>query len=81
MPEEFKTRQKKKRIYNTILKPAIVYSSEVWHMHKTKKNKLLAVEMDFWRRAARRSKWEQVKNEDVRRYINVTKTNVEDIET
>ena len=70
----------KKKIYNTILKPVVIYGSEVWQLTQKIKNNLLAVEMDFWRRSARKSRVEHVKNEDIRRQMKVSGSIIEDIE-
>lgn len=72
--------QNKKRIYNAILRPVLTYGAEVWQLSKKQKNSLLAVEMDFWRRAAGRSRMEHTRNEEIRRQMNVERTLVEDIE-
>ncbi|XP_072379150.1 uncharacterized protein [Diabrotica undecimpunctata] len=60
-----------KRMYNTILKPVIVYGSEVWPLSQKLKGDLLAAEMGFWRRATGKSRLEHMRNEDIRNQMNV----------
>lgn len=69
----------KTRIYNTIVKSIIVYSSEVWPLKVRTTNMLEATEMDYWRRAAGKSRMDRVTNERIREIMNVKHTIVEDI--
>jgi hypothetical protein len=47
----------------------MVYGSELWVENKSKKKKLQAVEMDYLRRCARKSKLERVPSEETRRIM------------
>ena len=42
------TRNREKKIYNTIIKVTLLYGSETWRMTKAEKRKLLALEMDAY---------------------------------
>lgn len=52
-----------------------------WPMTWNVKKKLLAIEMNFCRTAESGSGQRDVKNEDIRRYVKVTKIIIEDIKT
>jgi hypothetical protein len=45
----------------------MMYGSELWVENKSQKNKLRAVEMDYLRRRARKSKLNRFSNEEIRR--------------
>lgn len=72
-------KKNKTRIYDTIVKSIIVYSSEVWPLKVRTEKMLEATEMDYWRRAAGKSRMERVTNERIREIMNVEHTIVEDI--
>ena len=71
----------KKLIYNTILRSIVTYSSEVWQMKKSMEKMLMATEMDFWRRAAGKSRIEKMRNDRIREIMGVGHTIVDDIKT
>ncbi|XP_044760850.1 uncharacterized protein LOC123318297 [Coccinella septempunctata] len=75
------SKDNKKRIYNTIVRSMITYGSEVWRLKKRMENVLLATEMDFWRRAAGRSRTERIRNERIRDIMGIKHTIVDDIRT
>jgi hypothetical protein len=58
------SKDNKKRIYNTIIKSIVTYSSEIWPLKERSENMLLTTEMDFWRRSAGRSRRERIRNEN-----------------
>lgn len=67
-------------IYDTIVKSTLTYGSEVWQINKAMERKLLATEMDFLRRAARKSRLERVTNEEIRRITKKEETIMEEIQ-
>jgi hypothetical protein len=54
--------------------PFIQFVSETWSLNTQQANKLLATEMDFWRRSARKSRKEKVQNITIREVMEVGKT-------
>lgn len=74
------SKENKTRIYNTIVKAITTYSSEVWPLKETTKKMLKATEMDYWRRAAGRSRMERIPNERIREVMKVKHTIVDDIQ-
>lgn len=75
------SKDNKQRIHNSIVKNIIIYGSEVWQMKDRTENFLKATEMDFWRRAAGRSRREKVTNEIIREIMGVKHTIMDDIKT
>jgi hypothetical protein len=53
-------KKKEKCIYDTIIKCITIYGCEVWQI---KEKNLLALEIIFWHRSARKSRREKVRNE------------------
>jgi hypothetical protein len=51
---------KKKHIYQASVQNILLYGAETWTLNIQQANKLLATEMDFWRRSARKSRKEKV---------------------
>ena len=49
-------------------------------MNQQHANRLTAVEMDFWRRAARKSKLERIRNTEIRRMMHAERTIMDGIE-
>ena len=74
------TKKGKKLIHNTIFESIISYGSEVWQLNQKQKNKLLVTEMDFWRRSARVSRQDRIRNERIRDIMGVGEDIVEKIE-
>lgn len=72
-------KENKVKIYNSIVKSTITYSAEVWPLKDRTEKMLRATEMDYWRRAAGRSRRERVTNERIREVMGVTHTIVDDI--
>jgi hypothetical protein len=50
----------KKLMYQDFIQSILLYGSETWALNTQQANKLLATEMDFWRRSARKSRKEKV---------------------
>ena len=46
------SKKNKTTIYKTIVESIVTYGSEVWEVSKKNCSRLLALEMDFWRRSA-----------------------------
>ena len=67
-------------IYKPILESIVLYGSEVWAMNQQHANRLTAVEMDFWRRAARKSRMERIRNMEIRRMMHAERTIMDEIE-
>ncbi|XP_044766437.1 uncharacterized protein LOC123322558 [Coccinella septempunctata] len=75
------SKENKTRIYNTIVKSVITYSSEVWSIKANTEKMLMATEMDFWRRSAGKSRMERVRNDRIREIMGVKGNIVDDIRT
>ena len=71
----------KTNIYNTIVKSTITYGSETWHLKSGTIHKLHSTEMDFWRRSARISRREKIRNTVIREKMKVKGSLAEDIKT
>lgn len=69
----------KHKIYNTIVKCVVTYGCEVWQFGAALERSLLATEMNFWRRSARRSRLERIRNDRIREVMNVNHTIIDDI--
>lgn len=54
------------KIYNTITVPIITYACENWTLRKKDESKINAMEMKHLRRLAGKTKWDRIKNEDIR---------------
>ncbi|XP_060528291.1 uncharacterized protein LOC132703178 [Cylas formicarius] len=75
------TRRNKHLIYNTIIKSIVTYSSEVWPPKERNMKTLEATKMDFWRKAAGRSRTERVPSEAIRTTMKVGHTILDEIRT
>nr|XP_018916932.1 PREDICTED: uncharacterized protein LOC109043975 [Bemisia tabaci] len=75
------SKEKKRMIYNTIIKSILTYGSEEWPMKERTKKILKATEMDFWRRSAGISRRDHVRNERVREIMNAEQNIVHEIMT
>jgi hypothetical protein len=51
--------------------------AEIWTLNTQQANKLLATEMEFWRRSARKSRKEKVRNVTIREIMEVRKNILE----
>jgi hypothetical protein len=67
-------------IYKSTVESIMLYVSETWTLKRTKQNKLLAAEMDYWRRSARKSRRERIRNTVIREMMEVEKTILERME-
>jgi hypothetical protein len=67
-------------MYQALVQSILLYGAETWTLNTQQANKLLATEMDFWRRSARKSKKEKVRNVTIGEIMEVGKNILEIIE-
>jgi hypothetical protein len=67
-------------MYQASVQSILLYGAETWTLDTQQANKLLATEMDFWRRSARKSRKEKVRNGTIREIMDVGKNILEIIE-
>jgi hypothetical protein len=67
-------------MYQALVQSILLYVAETWTLNTQQANKLLATEMDFWRRSARRSRKETVRNGTIKMIMEVGKNILEVIE-
>lgn len=60
------SRENKLIIYNTIVSPIMLYSSETWTIQRNHRSKLTAAEMKVLRKIANKTKFDHIKNENIR---------------
>ncbi|XP_030753967.1 uncharacterized protein LOC115880813 [Sitophilus oryzae] len=72
--------ERKHLLYNAIFKSVVLYRCETWQINKTLERKLLALEMDFWRRSAGKSRIERITHERIREIMGAKKTILDEIE-
>jgi hypothetical protein len=53
-------------MYQALVQSILLYGAETWTLNTQEANKLLANEMDFWRRSARKSRKEKFRNGTIR---------------
>jgi hypothetical protein len=53
-------------MYQALVQSILIYGAETWTLNTQQANKLLATEMDFWRRHARKSRKEKVRHVTIR---------------
>ena len=70
----------KRIIYNSLVQSVMLYGAETWTLDRPHANKLLSTEMDYWRRAARKSRMDKVRNQRIREIMKVDKNILEVIE-
>jgi hypothetical protein len=63
-----------------LVQSILLYGAETWTLNTQQANKLLATEMDFWRRSARKSREYKVRNVIIREIMEVGKNILEVIE-
>jgi hypothetical protein len=49
-------------MYQALVQSILLYGAETWTLNTQQEKKLLATEMDFWRRSARKSREKKVRN-------------------
>lgn len=75
------TKKTKHMIYHSIVESIATYGAEVWELNKRDQDRLLALEMDFWRRSSGTSRLEHKRNDEIRQNMEVEKTIIDTIET
>lgn len=68
------TRRTKTVIYKTIVESICTYGAETWELTQRDRSRLMAVEMDYWRRSCRISRLDHVRNDTIREMMNVEGT-------
>lgn len=61
-------------IFKTIFQSIVLYGAETWTVNPHHNRKLIATEMDFWRRAARKSRIERIRNSEIRKIMKAEET-------
>jgi hypothetical protein len=64
-------------MYQDLVQSILLYGAETWTLNTQQANKLLATEMDFWRKSARKSRKEKVRNVTIREVMEVRKNILE----
>jgi hypothetical protein len=64
-------------MYQALVQSILLYGAETWTLNTQQASKLLATEMDFWRRFARKSRKEKVRNVTIREIMKVGKNILE----
>jgi hypothetical protein len=67
----------KKRMYQALAQSILLYGAETWALNSKQENKLLASEIDFWRRSAKKSRKEKVRNGTIRAIVEMGKNILE----
>ncbi|XP_030754900.1 uncharacterized protein LOC115881517 [Sitophilus oryzae] len=68
------SRRIKQMMYNCIFESVCPYGSETWELTRRNKDRLLALEMDYWRRSSRTSRLDYVRNVCIREQMQVNGT-------
>ena len=64
------TAKTKTHIYHAIVKSTIIYAAETWRLKAKTVSKLNSIEMDFWRRSARISRKDKIRNIIIKQRLN-----------
>ena len=75
------TSKTKTHIYHAVVKSTITYAAETWCLKAERIAKLNSTEMDFWRRSARISMKDKIRNTIIKEKMNVTRSLLDDIKT
>jgi hypothetical protein len=75
------TPKTKTHIYRAIVKSTIRYAAETWCLKAKMVAKLNSTEMDFWRRSARISRKDKIRNTIIKQKMNATRSILDDINT
>jgi hypothetical protein len=67
-------------MYQALVQSILLYGAEAWTLNTQQANKLLATEMDFWRRSARNSRKGKARNVTIREIMEVRKNILQVIE-
>jgi hypothetical protein len=69
------------KIIIIIVKSTITYAAETWRLKAKMIAKLNSTEMDFWRRSARISRKDNIRNIIIKQKMKVTRSLLDDIKT
>jgi len=75
------TRKTKTHIYHATVKSTFTYAAETWCLKAKTVAKLISTEMDFWRRSARISRKDKIRNTIIKQQMNVARSLLDDIKT
>ena len=75
------TLKTKTRIYHAVVKSTITYAAETWCLKAKTVAKLNSTEMDFWRRSARISRKDKIRNNIIKQNMSITRSLLDDIRT
>jgi len=75
------TPKTKTHIYHAIVKSTITYATETWCLKAKTVAKLNSTEMVFWRRSARISRKDKIRNTIIKQKMDVTRSLLDDIKT
>jgi hypothetical protein len=67
-------------MYQALVQSILLYGAETWTLNTQQANKLLATEMEFWRRSARKSRKEKFRHGTITAIMEVRKNILEVIE-
>jgi ribonuclease HII len=73
------TKNRKKMIYNSMVKSVLIYGAETWSLSEDDRRRINAAEMDSLRRSARISKLDRKTNEYIRDKMDTQDTILDDI--
>jgi hypothetical protein len=75
------TLKTKTHIYYEIVKSTITYAAETWCLKAKTTAKLNSTQMDLWRRSAGISRKDKIRNNVIKKKMNVTRSLLDDIKT
>ena len=71
----------KTHIYHAVVTSTVTYAAETWCLKAKMIAKLNATEMNFWRRSARISRKDKIRNTIIKQKMNVVRSLLDDIKT
>lgn len=74
------TRNNKRRIYKTIVESIGLYGAELWEVNGRNKSRIIAMEMNYWRRCCRLTRLDRVRNVDIRNEMEIDLDVIETID-
>ena len=75
------TLKTKTHIYHAVVRSTITYAAETWCLKAKTVAKLNSTEMEFWRRSARISRKDKIRNTIIKQKMNVARSLLDDIKT
>jgi len=70
-------KERQLNIYNALIKNSLLYGSETWRLTKNNKRRVVATEMDAFRRSSRISRKERIRNVTIRQQIGLEEPIIE----